>query len=60
MAHGTADAVIPIRDGRAAHEQLSTLPLDLTYREYPMGHQVSMESLNDIADWLKDRLDKAN
>ena len=57
MAHGTDDAVIPIRDGRAAHEQLSKLPLDLTYHEYPMGHQVSIESLTDITAWLKKRLD---
>ena len=60
MAHGVNDAVIPIRDGRAAHEQLAQLPIDLTYREYPMGHQVSMESMNDIAAWLKDRLDQAS
>jgi phospholipase/carboxylesterase len=58
MAHGTDDAVIPIRDGRAARDELSKLPIDLTYREYPMGHQVSIESLNDIAAWLKDRLDR--
>ncbi|HZY44625.1 MAG TPA: alpha/beta fold hydrolase [Anaerolineae bacterium] len=58
MAHGLADNVIPIRDARAAHEQLSKLPVDLTYREYPMGHQVSIESLNDIAAWLKDQLDR--
>ncbi len=58
MAHGVADNMIPIRDARATHEQLSRLPVDLTYREYPMGHQVSIESLNDIANWLKDRLDK--
>jgi phospholipase/carboxylesterase len=58
MAHGTADAVIPIRDGRAAHEQLSKLPLELTYREYPMGHQVSIESLNDVAAWITAHLDQ--
>ncbi len=58
MAHGVADNVIPIRDARSTHAQLSQLPVDLTYREYPMGHQVSIESLNDIAAWLKDRLDK--
>ena len=57
MAHGVDDAVIPIRAGRAAHEQLLQLPVDLTYREYRMGHQVSLESLNDIAAWLTARLD---
>jgi phospholipase/carboxylesterase len=60
MAHGTADAVIPIEDGRAAHKQLAQLPLDLTYREYRMGHQVSIESLTDIATWLTTQLDKSS
>jgi phospholipase/carboxylesterase len=56
VAHGTADAVLPIHHGRASRELLSTLPVDLTYREYPMGHEISAESLGDVAAWLSERL----
>ncbi len=56
IAHGTMDNVLPIGNARAAREQLAKLPVDLTYHEYPMAHQVSIESLTDIAKWLIDRL----
>ena len=56
IAHGTQDQVLPIAYGRGIRDKLQTLPVDLTYREYPMPHSVSPESLRDIATWLKTRL----
>ncbi|CAN5331417.1 MAG: alpha/beta hydrolase [Pyrinomonadaceae bacterium] len=56
LAHGTDDFVIPIDFAREAREFLAELPIELTYREYPMAHQVSMESLQDIRAWLSERL----
>lgn len=58
VAHGTEDQVLPIHHGRAARELLQRLPVALTYREYPMGHQISDQSLADIAGWLTQRLDE--
>jgi len=52
IAHGTEDAVLPIAHGRAARETLSRLGVSLDYREYPMGHEISDESLGDISRWL--------
>lgn len=60
VAHGTHDSVLPISHGRETRAALSELPVDLTYREYTMGHEISAESLEDITEWLKDRLDKAS
>ena len=59
VVHGVADPILPIHHGRAIRDRLSTLPVDLTYREYMMGHQVTEESLADIAGWLRTRLDPA-
>ena len=59
VVHGTADMVLPITFGRASRELLSSLPVDLTYHEYPMGHEVSQESLSDVTSWLTGQLDKA-
>lgn len=60
MTHGLHDPIIPIGDARAASVYLSRLPLKLTYREYDMGHQVTVESLKDIVAWLKEQLTISN
>ena len=59
VVHGTVDMVLPITYGRASRELLSSLPVNLTYHEYPMGHEVNQESLSDVAAWLSQQLDKA-
>ena len=57
ITHGLYDPVLPVEDGRAARDYLAGLPVELTYREYPMQHEVSMESLRDVTGWLTKRLD---
>lgn len=56
LAHGTHDPVIPITAARRAQELLSRSNAHVTYREYPMMHQISEESLTDIAAWMSPRL----
>jgi len=60
VVHGTRDAVLPIADGREINQALSPLPVDLTYKEYDMAHQVSAESLGDVSAWLSHQLDSAS
>ena len=55
--HGKYDAVLPIQEGRAIRDKLSILPVDFSYREYNMAHEVSQESLADVTAWLTARLD---
>ena len=57
VTHGLYDPVLPVENGRAARDYLSTLPVALTYREYPMAHEVSMESLRGVTGWLTKSLD---
>jgi phospholipase/carboxylesterase len=57
IVHGTQDSVLPIEYGREIREALEKLPVDLTYREYTMGHTVSQQSLSDVSGWLTQRLD---
>lgn len=59
ITHGLYDPVLPVEDGRAARDYLAGLPVVLTYREYPMQHEVSAESLRDVAVWLTERLDSS-
>jgi phospholipase/carboxylesterase len=58
VTHGIYDPVLPVEEGRAVRKSLEALPVKLTYREYPMGHEVSMESLRDVSAWLTRTLDE--
>jgi phospholipase/carboxylesterase len=58
LTHGLQDTLIPVEWGRASREQLQKLGVDLTYQEFAMGHQVSMESLSVISSWLEKQLKK--
>ena len=54
--HGLYDPVLPIASGREIRDKLAALPLDFTYQEYPMAHEVSNESLTQATAWLSARL----
>jgi phospholipase/carboxylesterase len=56
VVHGTADTVLPIKNGRASRAILETLPVALTYHEYPMGHEINAQSLADVTRWLDEQL----
>lgn len=56
VAHGTHDPIIPVQFGRRANELLSKTATDLTYKEYPIAHQISEESLADFTTWLTKRM----
>ena len=52
IAHGIYDDVLPIEAGRAARDYFLTLPVELTYREYPMAHTINEASFDDARGWL--------
>lgn len=52
VAHGLYDDVIPISYGHRAREYLTGIGTRLTYQEYPIGHTISEESLDDFTEWL--------
>jgi phospholipase/carboxylesterase len=52
IGHGVSDSVIQIRFGKRAHELLSQHDIPHTYKEYPIGHQISNESLGDFTTWI--------
>ena len=56
VVHGTRDEVLPVQNGRASRDLLQRLPVELTYREYPMGHEINAQSLTDVVAWLSARL----
>jgi len=52
VVHGTADDVIPVLAARRARRLLEENGVDVDYHEFPMGHQVSEESMQIVAGFL--------
>jgi phospholipase/carboxylesterase len=52
MGHGTLDPVVPVQYARMTRDYLRGTPVELTYREYEIGHEVSVEELTHMASWL--------
>jgi len=59
IVHGEADEKLGVHLARWARDQLVRLPLELTYRELPMAHGITAESLAVVTDWLSASLDAA-
>lgn len=53
MCHGQQDAVLPMNMGQAAHTSLQNAGYAVKWREYPMGHEVCMEEIQEIGSWLQ-------
>jgi thioredoxin len=52
VQHGTHDPLMPVERGRELARTLMEHGVPVTYREYPMEHQVAMESVQDAHEWL--------
>ena len=52
IAHGTHDQVVPVELSRDATSFLSAQGYQPLYREYPMGHEITPEVLNDLTPWM--------
>jgi phospholipase/carboxylesterase len=52
IQHGTADPLISVEYGRRAAARLGAEGVPVVYREYPMAHQVTLESTQDVMAWL--------
>lgn len=57
VAHGTADPVLAVENGRRIRDAFSGLSRDLTYQEFPIGHTIGDAELRLVADWLTRHLD---
>jgi phospholipase/carboxylesterase len=52
-AHGLQDPLLPISLGRALRDELVRLGVSVDWHEYPMGHMVVPEEIEDARAWLK-------
>ena len=54
--HGRNDDVVLPTMGRAAHDYLQAQGVPVTWKDYPMSHEVINEEIRAIALWLDSRL----
>jgi len=52
LQHGTHDPLIPVQRTRDLARMMREVGIPTVYREYPMEHQVAIESLRDAREWL--------
>src|SRR5882724_8181916 len=56
LCHGTHDAVVPLTLGDTSRDVLQRLGYAVTWKQYPLAHEVSMPQVGDISTWLQERL----
>ena len=54
-SHGTVDQVIPVDWARKTPAILENLGIEITYKEYPIGHGVSPQNFYDLKSWLLEK-----
>ncbi|GIW06727.1 MAG: phospholipase [Dehalococcoidia bacterium] len=52
LGHGRADPLIPVREALAMERILRERGADVTVRLYDYGHEITVETLQDVNGWL--------
>jgi phospholipase/carboxylesterase len=55
VAHGRYDDVLPVEHGRGIRETFGDRVADFTYREFPIGHEISPAEMALVAGWIAER-----
>ncbi len=56
IQHGRSDSLIEIGRARDSVERLRAMRVDLRYREYDCGHEITAQGLRDISEFLTEKV----
>lgn len=56
MAHGISDPIIPLATGYRSSRWLKQYGIPLEWHEYPIGHAICSDEIDDLSHWLRKRL----
>ena len=56
LGHGNMDDVVPPTLGRQALQKLEEMDYSVQWNEYPMAHEVSLEEIKAIGQWMAQQL----
>lgn len=57
VAHGRNDQRLPLFHAHETRDWLEDLGVNLTYQEYPSGHEIAANEYRDVARWLLEKTD---
>lgn len=57
LSHGTYDNVIPLAAAHLIRDLVETLPVELSYSEYPSAHEIIQQELVEAMGWLQGLID---
>ena len=52
MAHGDNDDMVTPRASKKAFDDLTKLQYNVSYNQYPMGHELCLKEIRDIGLWM--------
>lgn len=55
VIHGTSDTMVPVDRAHESRDLLLPLGVNVTYREFEMGHEISPEALRALLEWFDDK-----
>lgn len=55
VVHGDQDNMVPVDRARESREALRPYGVRLTYREFPMGHEIRPQALELLRGWITER-----
>jgi phospholipase/carboxylesterase len=53
VSHGIADAMIPLSKAHDIRDTVEPLPIELTYHEFPGGHEIRLAEQSAAMTWLE-------
>ena len=53
IGHGLKDPIIALESAQSTKERLESAGYKPYYREYPIGHEINQEVLDDLVPWIK-------
>ena len=56
VLHGEKDPLVPLARAQEMRDALAARGLDLSYREYPMQHEINQDALAQVARWLEEKI----
>ena len=56
VQHGETDPLVGLDKAEESLRHLKAFKADVTFRKYPMAHEIRPESLRDLDAWLGERL----
>ena len=56
VMHGDSDPMVPVDRARSSRDNLLRYRVDLSYREFSMGHEIAPDALRALVGWLDDKV----